>query len=180
MGRNPIAGVYFWIYCPNLPGGAPKFDQNLLAVSADFARSISAPFGLPPLGLPPTGLPPPTLTTQSVEKGSTSLRGSTSQIVKGLFAVSILPICAVIIVSSEGPIPISKRCVLILISTLIRAGTKISRILRRSIYYRPDERSESRSVDAWSLKRTAFCRLFEPLGFLEASDSDSAGDCARD
>ena len=46
--RNPCAGVYFSIYCPNSPGGAPKLDPNLLPVSDDFARSSSAPFGLPP------------------------------------------------------------------------------------------------------------------------------------
>ena len=47
------------IYCPNSPGGATKLDPNLLALLGDFARSSSAPFGLPPLRLPLIGLPPP-------------------------------------------------------------------------------------------------------------------------
>jgi len=46
--RKTTAGVYFSIYCPNSPGGAPKVYQSLLPVSADFARSILAPFRLPP------------------------------------------------------------------------------------------------------------------------------------
>ena len=52
INHSPVP-LYFSIYCPNSPGGAPKLDPNLLPVSADFARSISAPFGLPPIGLPP-------------------------------------------------------------------------------------------------------------------------------
>ena len=51
------AGVIFRSVAPTRQG-APPNDPSLLPVSADFARSISAPFGLPPPGLPPIGLTP--------------------------------------------------------------------------------------------------------------------------
>ena len=43
MVRMWRGGVYFSIFAPNSPGGAPKVDQTFFAVSADFAISRSPP-----------------------------------------------------------------------------------------------------------------------------------------
>ena len=43
IARIPYRGVYFSIYCPYSPGGAPKVDQTFFAISADFTISSSPP-----------------------------------------------------------------------------------------------------------------------------------------